>query len=149
MQNTDQESSINNSIAKEQEQQNFVKNKKNTKKSSRRIHKIPIRTQQLLFVQVFQEGKSIKQVADDLKLNYSSAKSLIHYYKNHKRPAPNQVVDVLNGKKPCLYKNMQNNQNAYNNLKIEVWLKHSFIKAYNFYERLRKQEQRFASQCLS
>ncbi|CAD8069176.1 unnamed protein product [Paramecium sonneborni] len=140
MQNTDQESSINNSIVKVSEQEIYVIKKKHIKKSSRRIHKIPIRIQQQLFIQVFQEGKQIKQVAHDLKLNYSSAKSLIHYYKNNKRPAPVQVVDVLNGKKPCPYKNIHNYQNAQYNLKIEVWLKHSFIKAYNFFERLKKQE---------
>ncbi|CAD8055330.1 unnamed protein product [Paramecium primaurelia] len=148
MQNTDQESFIHNSIAKDLEQQNSIQKKRIQKKSSRQIHKIPIRTQQLLFVQVFQEGKQIKQVADDLKLNYSSAKSLIHYYKYNKRPIPFQVADVLNGKKPCLYKSMQNDQNTYNNLKIEVWLKNSFIKAYNFFERIKKQEQLFARKFL-
>ncbi|CAD8159676.1 unnamed protein product [Paramecium octaurelia] len=148
MQNIDPESSIDNSISRDPEQPNYGLKRKNTKKSSRQIHKIPIRTQQLLFVQVFQEGKQIKQVADDLKLNYSSAKSLIHYYKYNKRPVPFQVADVLNGKKPCLYKSMQNYQNEHNNLKIEVWLKHSFIQAYNFFERIKTQEQLYTSKCL-
>ncbi|CAD8062380.1 unnamed protein product [Paramecium sonneborni] len=149
MQNTDQESSINNSIVKEPANQNSVIKKKHIKKSSRRIHKIPIKTQQQLFVQIFQEGKQIKEVAQDLKLNYSSAKSLIHYYKNNKRPIPVQVADVLNGKRPCPYKSIQNCQNTQNQLKIEVWLKHQFIKAYSFFETLNKQELSFANQFLS
>ena len=50
----------------------------------------------MLFEQVFKNGKKIKQVfvffnfkaAKELRMNYSSAKSLIHYYKTEKRPIP-------------------------------------------------------------
>jgi hypothetical protein len=38
-------------------------------------------------------------VAKELRMNYSSAKSLIHYYKKEKRPAPEQVKKIICKKK--------------------------------------------------
>ncbi|CAK90648.1 unnamed protein product (macronuclear) [Paramecium tetraurelia] len=107
-----------------------------SKSNTRRIHKIPIEQQQQLFRQVFQESKPIKEVAKALNLNYSSAKSLIHYYKNNKRSAPSAVLDVLSGKKSLVCQVSQKiDKKKYNNLKIEVRQKNQILHSYNYYEQ--------------
>ncbi|CAD8136866.1 unnamed protein product [Paramecium pentaurelia] len=105
-----------------------------SKSNTRRVHKIPIELQQQLFRQVFQEGKQIKEVAKVLNLNYSSAKSLIHYYKNNKRSAPLAVLDVLSGKKQLVCRVSQKIDKIYNNLKIEVRSNNQILHSYNYYE---------------
>ncbi|CAD8043741.1 unnamed protein product [Paramecium primaurelia] len=105
-----------------------------SKSNTRRVHKIPIELQQQLFRQVFQEGKQIKEVAKVLNLNYSSAKSLIHYYKNNKRSAPLEVLDVLSGKKQLVCRVSQKIDKKYNNLKIEVRSNNQILHFYNYYE---------------
>ncbi|CAK55732.1 unnamed protein product (macronuclear) [Paramecium tetraurelia] len=107
-----------------------------SKSNTRRIHKIPIELQQQLFRQVFQEGKQIKEVAKALNLNYSSAKSLIHYYKNNKRSAPSAVLEVLSGKKVLVCRVSQKIDKKYNNLKIEVRQNNQILHSYNYYEPL-------------
>ncbi|CAD8048763.1 unnamed protein product [Paramecium sonneborni] len=106
-----------------------------SKSNTRRIHKIPIEQQQQLFRQVFQEGKQIKEVAKALNLNYSSAKSLIHYYKNNKRSAPSEIIDVLNGKKSLVCQISNKIDKKYNNLKIEVRQNNQILHSYNYYEQ--------------
>ncbi|CAD8159064.1 unnamed protein product [Paramecium octaurelia] len=110
-----------------------------SKLNTRKVHKIPIEQQIQLFREVFQEGKQIKQVAKALDLNYSSAKSLIHYYKNNKRSIPIVIIDVLNTKKIAGYKTSKTIPQA-NNLKIEVREDNKLIHSYSFYEHLAKND---------
>ncbi|CAD8051973.1 unnamed protein product [Paramecium sonneborni] len=105
-----------------------------SKSNTRRIHKIPIEQQQQLFRQVFQEGKQIKEVAKALNLNYSSAKSLIHYYKNNKRSAPSSIIDVLSGKKSIVCQISEKIDKKYNNLKIVVRQNDQILNSYNYFE---------------
>lgn len=69
-----------------------------------------------------------------MNLNYSSAKSLIHYYKNNKRSAPSAVLDVLSGKKSLVCRVSSKIDKKYNNLKIEVRKKNQILHSYNYYE---------------
>ncbi|CAK76266.1 unnamed protein product (macronuclear) [Paramecium tetraurelia] len=104
---------------------------------AKRYHKIPLKTQILLFQMVFVNGKRIKQVAKSLGINYSSAKSLIHYYKNNKRPIPSAISSILNQAKPCgIKKTKHGNKNMF----VVVQIQKNTIKQYNFYQLLQQQQ---------
>ncbi|CAD8049936.1 unnamed protein product [Paramecium sonneborni] len=125
-----------NSSTQSSEGEDYIPKRIVSKSNTRKIHKIPIEQQKSLFRQVFQEGKQIKEVAKTLNLNYSSAKSLIHYYKNNKRSAPIAILDVLNTKKTTGYRVSKTTSQTKNNLKIEVRENNKLIHSYCFYEHL-------------
>ncbi|CAD8062382.1 unnamed protein product [Paramecium sonneborni] len=104
---------------------------------AKRYHKIPLKTQIQLFQMVFVNGKRIKQVAKSLGMNYSSAKSLIHYYKNNKRPIPTAISSILNQKKHC---GIRKTKNGSENMFVVVKVQKNTIKKYNFYQLLKKQQ---------
>ncbi|CAD8149453.1 unnamed protein product [Paramecium octaurelia] len=104
--------------------------------SVKRYHKIPLRTQQMLFEQVFKNGKKIKQAAKELKMNYSSAKSLIHYYKTEKRPVPDQVKKLIGQKKQASFCSIKQNNQDGAKLVVEIQLNHQIINSYNYYQKL-------------
>ncbi|CAD8069174.1 unnamed protein product [Paramecium sonneborni] len=101
---------------------------------AKRYHKIPLKTQIMLFQMVFVNGKRIKQVAKSLGMNYSSAKSLIHYYKNNKRPIPTAISNILNQKKLC---GIRKTRNGNENMFVLVQVHKNTIKKYNFYQLLK------------
>ncbi|CAD8066193.1 unnamed protein product [Paramecium sonneborni] len=104
--------------------------------SVKRYHKIPLRTQQMLFEQVFKNGKKIKQAAKELRMNYSSAKSLIHYYKTEKRPVPDQVKKLIDKQKQATFCSiMQKNQSDLT-LIVEIKLNQEIVNSYNYFEKL-------------
>lgn len=80
------------------------------------------------------------QVAKDLKMNYSSAKSLIHYYKNNKRPAPDFISKVLHSKRQATFAALSSHKDHELKLKIEVKLNKTLVHSYNYYEALQAQE---------
>ncbi|CAK71210.1 unnamed protein product (macronuclear) [Paramecium tetraurelia] len=125
-----------NSSTQSSEGEDYVPKRIVSKSNTRKIHKIPIEQQKQLFRQVFQEGKQIKEVAKTLDLNYSSAKSLIHYYKNNKRSVPVAILDVLNTKKTTGYRVSKTIPQNNKNLKIEVRENNELIRSYCFYEDL-------------
>ncbi|CAD8109402.1 unnamed protein product [Paramecium primaurelia] len=105
---------------------------------AKRYYKIPLKTQILLFQMVFINGKRIKQVAKSLSINYSSAKSLIHYYKNNKRPIPSAISSILNQSKPC---GIKQTKNGNKNMFVVVQIQKETIKKYNFYQSLQQQHE--------
>ncbi|CAD8055328.1 unnamed protein product [Paramecium primaurelia] len=105
---------------------------------AKHYHKIPLKTQILLFQMVFINGRSIKQVAKSLNMNYSSAKSLIHYYKNNKRPIPAAISSILNQNKICKIKKSKNGND---NMFVAVQIQKNTINTYNFYQLLKIQQQ--------
>ncbi|CAD8046136.1 unnamed protein product [Paramecium primaurelia] len=124
-----------NSSTQSSEGEDYIPKRIVSKLNTRKVHKIPIEQQKQLFKQVFQEGKQIKEVAKALDLNYSSAKSLIHYYKNNKRSIPVVILDLLNTKKTTGYKVSKTIPQT-NNLKIEVRENNMLINSYSYYEHL-------------
>ncbi|CAD8053955.1 unnamed protein product [Paramecium primaurelia] len=125
-----------NSSTQSSEGEDYIPKRIVSKSNTRKIHKIPIEQQKQLFRQVFQEGKQIKEVAKTLDLNYSSAKSLIHYYKSNKRSVPVAILDVLNTKKTTGYRVSKTIPQTNKNLKIEVRENNELIHSYCFYEHL-------------
>ncbi|CAD8103416.1 unnamed protein product [Paramecium primaurelia] len=104
--------------------------------SVKRYHKIPLRTQQILFEQVFKNGKKIKQAAKELKMNYSSAKSLIHYYKTEKRPVPDQVKKLIGQKKQASFCQIEQKNIDGAKLFVEIQVNHQIINSYNYFQKL-------------
>ncbi|CAD8072516.1 unnamed protein product [Paramecium sonneborni] len=104
--------------------------------SVKRYHKIPLRTQQMLFEQVFKNGKKIKQAAKELRMNYSSAKSLIHYYKTEKRPVPDQVKKLIDKKKQASFCSILQKNGRDLTLLVEIKLNHEIVASYNYFEKL-------------
>ncbi|CAD8065358.1 unnamed protein product [Paramecium sonneborni] len=106
---------------------------------AKRYHKIPLKTQILLFQMVFSQGKRIKQVAKSLGMNYSSAKSLIHYYKNAKRPIPTAISSIINLNKTCGFKKLRKGND---NFFVDIQLKKKSIRKYNYHQRLKEEQSK-------
>ncbi|CAD8072959.1 unnamed protein product [Paramecium primaurelia] len=104
--------------------------------SVKRYHKIPLRTQQMLFEQVFKNGKKIKQAAKELRMNYSSAKSLIHYYKTEKRPIPDQVKNLIIKNKQAQICSIEKKNEQHLTLFVEIKINHEIINSYNYFQKL-------------
>ncbi|CAK91535.1 unnamed protein product (macronuclear) [Paramecium tetraurelia] len=103
-----------------------------TDAEAKRYHKIPLQTQIQLFQMVFQQGKRIKQVAKSLRMNYSSAKSLIHYYKKNKRPIPTAISSIISLNKTCIIKEtIQGNDNFF----VDIRINQKSIRKYNYYQQ--------------
>ncbi|CAD8045275.1 unnamed protein product [Paramecium primaurelia] len=102
-----------------------------TDADAKRYHKIPLKTQILLFQMVFQQGKRIKQVAKSLGMNYSSAKSLIHYYKKNKRPTPTAITSIINLKKTC---DVKETRKGNDNFFVDIRINKKSIRKYNYYQ---------------
>ncbi|CAD8051530.1 unnamed protein product [Paramecium primaurelia] len=109
---------------------------------AKRYHKIPLKTQILLFQMVFSQGKRIKQVAKQLGMNYSSAKSLIHYYKNNKRPTPTAISSIITLNKACgIKKTRQGNNNFF----VDIRIKKKRIRKYNYYQLLNQEQNKITN----
>ncbi|CAD8159672.1 unnamed protein product [Paramecium octaurelia] len=104
---------------------------------AKRYHKIPLKTQIILFQMVFINGRRIKQVAKSLGMNYSSAKSLIHYYKNNKRPIPAAISSILNQNKAC---GVRKTKSGNDKMLVSVQVQKSTIHKYNYYQLLKIQQ---------